>query len=46
MILEAQASQVACVRPGVYGVSTNAGHTYAKLPKLPAGCAAQGKFIF
>lgn len=39
LILEAQASQVASVRPGIYQIS--AGHKL-DLPKLPVGCAAQG----
>ena len=40
LILEAQASQVAGIRPGIYQISIG---KQQNLPKLPSGFAAQGK---
>ena len=42
LILEAQASQVAGIRPGIYQISIG---KQQNLPKLPSGFAAQGKLI-
>ena len=40
-VLEAQASQVSLVRPGLYGICIG-DSTTTKMSPLPPGCAAQG----